>query len=57
MTTGVSPEELLFGRSLRTPPKVMQETWIAQKKETLPVIRYLAILTEGVSQLNELAQE
>ena len=57
MTTGFSPAELLVGRTLRTPLKVLQEKWTAQKQEPLPVIRYLAVLTEVGSKLNELAQE
>eukprot|EP00731_Ephydatia_muelleri_P014418 Em0008g138a len=55
-STGFSPLELLYGRSVRGPLDVLKETWEAREKTDENVVSYLMLMRERLERMTELAQ-
>ena len=56
-STGFSPFELLYGRSVRGPLDVVRETWEATTKRDPNVVSYVLAMREKLDKMTELVQE
>ena len=59
--TGFTPAELLFGRNIRTPLKVLKEQWITKEIEPncaqKQLGRYVTDLVEGMEKMRDIVKE
>ena len=56
-STGFSPFELLYGRSVRGPLDVIKETWVASKRSTESVISHVLAMREKLTRMTELVHD
>lgn len=56
-TTGFSPLELLYGRSVRGPLDVLKEAWEGSKKSSENVVSHILQIKEMTDKMSELAQD
>lgn len=56
-STGFSPFELLYGRPVRGPLKIIKETWEADKRSSESVISHVLAMRERLSRMSNLVQD
>ena len=56
-STGFSPFELLYGRSVRGPLDILRETWEASTKSDENIVSYVLTMHEKLDKMTELVQE
>ena len=56
-STGFSPFELLYGRTVRGPVDILQESWEACEKSYESVVSHILSVQEKLARISELAQE
>ena len=56
-TTGFSPFELLYGRSVRGPLDVLRETWTASERSNESVVSHILTVREKLARAAELVEE
>ena len=56
-STGFSPFELLYGRSVRGPLDVLKEAWEGSKKLFESVVSHILQIREMMDKMSELAQD
>ena len=56
-STGFSPFELRYGRQVRGPLDILQETWEAKGRSTESVVSYVLAMRETLSRMQELVQQ
>ena len=55
-STGLSPFELLYGRSVRWPLDILRETWEASTKSSESIVSYVLMMREKLSTMTQLVQ-
>ena len=55
-STGFSPYELLYGRSVRGPLDVLRESWVASSRSSESVVSMVLSVQDKMSQMTELVQ-
>ena len=55
-STGFSPFELLYGRHVRGPLDVLQESWMAKEPEEQNVVQYVMEMRKNLTDITEIAQ-
>ena len=56
-STGLSPFELLYGRSVRGPLVILRETWEASTKSSESIVSYVLMMREKLSRMTQLVQK
>ena len=56
-STGFSPFELLYGRSVRGPLDILRESWEAQEQSEESVVSYVIATQEKLKTMAELVKE
>ena len=56
-STGFSPFELLYGRTVRGPLDILRESWEAEKKSDESVVSHILSIRENIQKMSEIAQE
>ena len=56
-TTGFSPFELLYGRSMRGPLDILRECWVASEPSDESVVSHILSIQEKLERATELVQE
>ena len=56
-STGFSPFELLYGRSVRGPLAVLKESWQATESQHVSIVSYILDTRKKLEQLSKLVQE
>ena len=56
-STGFSPFELLYGRSVRGPLSVLKESWQAAESQDVSVVSYILDIREKLQQMSKLVEQ
>ena len=56
-STGFSPFELLYGRSVRGPLSVLKESWQAAESQDVSVVSYILDVREKLQQMSKLVEQ
>ena len=56
-TLGFSPFELVFGHSVRGPPKLLNKNWLSENIESLNLLDYVSKFRDKLKRACELAQQ
>ena len=56
-STGFSPFELLYGRSVRGPLDILKESWEADKKSNESVVSYILTVREKMEKMTDLVKQ
>ena len=57
VSTGFSPFELLYARSVRGPPSILREVWTEDESDESGVVQYIIQMRDKLSTMIELAVE
>ena len=56
-STGFSPFELLYGRTVRGPLDILRESWVADKKSDESVVSHVLAIREKMEKMTEIVKE
>ena len=57
LSTGFSPFELLYGRSVRGPLDILKETWETEKRSKESVISHVLSMRDKMDKMTEIVKE
>ena len=56
-SSGFSPFELLYGREIRGPLDVLQESWVAKEKSSENVVSHIMSIREKMAEMATIVRE